>query len=537
MLASDLTLPFPSTLNPHAPDRHAAPATPPAPPPLVLWEDLARIQQIGVEAALVGIPLADRLKPFEDRFEMARQAREDHIALETSTFDMEARRLEAELETLAASRAALVRRCAEVPALLREIGRADAGNTARLQGVVRLVQAVEPAARQRRRNGEDTHRREQQLGEARHRRTLADQRAATAIESREQNVDHLHDVEEERRKELAQTATHIDDVRARSHQLQQRGLTRPVARFLTWASCFSLPGIGIVLAYLFASRLPDPGANPAWALRLQEYIGVMDALLTASSGLLFWLFVLRPAVEGEHVRRAAKIFYTTILVLPVLALITIAVLPAAANRVAIATLGVALIVATSGLGHGLYLIGIFSREDHLERRRARLRDALESTTKRPTAEDYLDDLPPAIAVRTHEARFDRARKALARWWTRLAWRWRRSRGDRPIEGSIDYADVPADLLDTLNAAREICAVSQTDLAALQEERAVADRTLESLERTIGPLREELARLARHRIATLEAHQAAMLELITGYQRTTTALEQAYHMSRFARRTR
>jgi hypothetical protein len=266
----------------------------------------------------------------------------------------------------------------------------------------------------------------------------------------------------------------------------------------------------------------------------------MYAVLAASSGLLFWLFVLGPTIEQQPVSRLAKVYYSTGIVLPVLGLVAAVSMPASANDLALASLGIPLLVAMGGLGHGVYVNGMLSRHEALERHCDRLREAIDATTKEPTAEDFMDDPSVVAGVAVTTSSRPEANRGARDVLERLRRRWREP-GERPDDAStltlVDWLDLPADLLTRLREATVADAVAKAEHAALQEELTAAGRELESVEQAMGSLRAEQTRAEQDRLDAVDDHRSEMLHLQAACARARLALTKGHNMSRFARQTR
>jgi MFS family permease len=308
-----------------------------------------------------------------------------------------------------------------------------------------------------------------------------------------------------------------------------------------------LASIPIVIAIAMAAffwiitAVPAPTAQSGTVSAKVVYIGILYAVLTASSGLLLWLFVLRPAVDNEPVGIGVKTFYSILLVLPISALIAAATLPNSANPLAIALLGVAVVVATIGLGHGIYFKGIFSRENYLEQNKDRLRESLEEIARVPTAEDYVEDPLKNLTKSLDAGDASVTRRHFL--WSNLRRKPRIPNEpqlpDDPIRKLIENdsigrlvekAHVPEELIEKVNTACKDLASAKASLAAKDEEYRDSQDQLARINKDALDRQDRLGRMHRYQLDVLDAHDFQVLRFKIQHQRIQEALSDAYQLA-------
>ena len=308
-------------------------------------------------------------------------------------------------------------------------------------------------------------------------------------------------------------------------------------RFLAFIPVAIALAIAIFFRVVTAPQ-PALASAPGSLSHREIYLGWLFVVSSASSGLLFWLFVLRPAFEQEPVSRRLRVFYSSLIALPLAVLAAATAWPNDADASALVLVGITAIVASTALGHGIYLQGIFSRADVVVSEQGHLREAFAQIARQPVPEDYLVvDARAPIRPPVEHARASTRVPVRPPW---PFWRHKKSASETPlsvddeIRALIKDAHVPPAVVESVNVAWKELALARSNRSSAEQEHARLEQELYRVRTRIAENLEELGRMRRFQVDVLDAHGFLILRLRTEHERIVQALQDAYAVAHASR---
>lgn len=293
-----------------------------------------------------------------------------------------------------------------------------------------------------------------------------------------------------------------------------------------------------IVGFLFVFVKPD-GSNNAPSLKT-IYVGTVYAVIEASNGLLFWLAVLLPWMRGKPTSRPVTVFYFLLILLPIAALVISAMPQAQGGLVYTAMLAVSALMSLVGLGHGMYLRGIFAREEFLDREGQRIRTLIAATGEQPTTFSKLVLLNHS---REHSPRRFKRRRP-TRWFEQLRagnWTFWRERSEPLFESSavedvkakvddiLASTRVPRELLEKYGEADQQHTQARAKLNAAQRQQQALSDDRSGCESRLREARTRLGQLHAEKIKAHDEHLAARLRLRFEFDEIRGATVEAYKL--------